>query len=428
MHVRNRVSVLGLFIWLIAAFFFLYEFFLRTFVGSIASELIHQLHLTVEQFTMIGSAYYIAYAVMQIPVGILSDKFGVKKIMVFATFLCAAATFLFASSHGFVSAVLSRFFMGFASSFAFICLLVIAVNWFPRRFFGFFSGASQFIGTMGPALAGGPLISWILAAHISWRVALTYIGSFGIVLCLLSLFFVKGKPSANRERLLFLSRDKPLKGRLKRLLKNKQAWVVASYSATLYVSIAVMAAVWGTSYLESRGLSESYSAYMVSTAWLCFAIGCPLFGFLSDIIKRRKPFLVGCALLGLISTTAIVFFSFQAHWVYIILFGMLGLAATGQSVGFPAIAEHVEADVRATALGLNNGAMTLFAALLPLLIGYLINLASHGSAQGHLTTHALVSGLITLPIMYAAALIISVFFFKETFCRSQNSATVIRIR
>ena len=96
---EQKIRLIGLFIWVIAALFFLYEFFLRTFVGSIAEQLISSLKLNIDQFTILGSAYYLAYGIMQIPVGVLVDKFGVKKIMVFATLTCALATFLFAHYH-----------------------------------------------------------------------------------------------------------------------------------------------------------------------------------------------------------------------------------------------------------------------------------------------------------------------------------------
>ena len=288
------------------------------------------------------------------PVGILADKFGVKKIMIFATLTCALATFLFAHSHSFTEAILARFFMGFGSSFAFVCLLVIASNWFPKRFFGFFAGVSQFIGTMGPVLAGGPLISWLIDSHTSWRFALSSIGAFGIILAVLSLFFVKNKPRGGQNTLLFLSKDEPITTRLKRLFKTKQAWVVAAYAASVYVSIAVMAAVWGTDYLQAVGLPQKSAAYMISIAWIAYAIGWPGFGFLSDLTKRRRPFLILCALLGLISMSLILYGHFTYESVYEALFFTLGLAATGQNIGFAAIAEHTSPNIKASALGLKS--------------------------------------------------------------------------
>ncbi len=422
----QKIKAFGIFIWAIAATFFLYEFFLRTFVGSIAHQLIYDLHLNIEKFTLIGSAYYLAYGLMQMPVGILADKFGVKKIMIFATLICALATFLFAHSHSFIQALLGRLFMGFGSSFAFVCLLVITSNWFPKRFFGFFAGASQFIGTMGPVLAGGPLITWLMDSHTSWRLALSSIGAFGIILALLSLFFVKNKPKNGQNTLLFLSKNESILVRLKHLFRTKQAWAVAVYSANIYVSIAVMAAVWGTDYLQAVGLSQKTAAYMISIAWIAYAIGCPGFGFFSDLIKRRKPFLILCALLGLSSMSLILYGHFSSKAVYELLFFMLGLAATGQNIGFAAIAEHTRPDIKASALGLNNGLITLSGAILPLAIGYLISISSGSSNAQYLPRHSFVFGLSLLPATYLISLIISLFFFKETYCKTQKGLVILR--
>jgi MFS family permease len=401
------------------SYFFLYEFFLRTFVGSIAHQLIHDLDLNIEQFTLIGTAYYFAYGLMQVPVGILADKFGVKRIMVFATLTCAIATFLFTHADSFMQAALSRFFMGFGSSFAFVCLLIIASNWFPARLFGFFAGASQLIGTIGPMLAGGPLISWLTYNHENWHSTLSGIGAFGIILSLLALFFVKGKPQESKNIALQPAIiKKPILIRLKRLLKTKQAWVVALYSACDYVSLAVLAAVWGTDYLQAAGLSQKNAAYMITISWIAYALGCPVFGLLSDITKRRKPFLIICAMLGLISICFILYGHFTSDSIYAVLFFMLGLAATGQNIGFAAIIEHTSPDIKASALGLNNGMITLLCAVLPLLISHLIHLSTGSTRATHLDVHSFVFGLSILPVAYFMSLVISIFLFKETYCKS----------
>lgn len=178
-NIETKITFLGTFIWLIAAAFFMYEFFLRTFVGSLAHQIIPQLHLDLETFAIIGSAYYLAYALMQVPTGLLIDRFGVKKIMIIATATCAVSGILFSLSDGFFMAFISRVLMGIGSSFAFICLLVIAYNCFPKKNFGFFAGASQFFGTMGPILAGGPLVYILSKHHGDWRTLIFSVGIFG---------------------------------------------------------------------------------------------------------------------------------------------------------------------------------------------------------------------------------------------------------
>lgn len=426
-RVKSPLSALGMLIWGLAAIFFLYEFFLRTFIGSVAHQVLPDLSLNPETFAIIGSAYYISYGLMQIPVGILADKFGVRGIMVFAALVCALAAFLFANATGFYTALFSRLLMGFGSSFAFVCLLVVVVTWFPRQYFGFFAGASQFIGTIGPVLAGGPLVAMMAASHGTWRSALTQISIIGLVLAFLILFFVKSRPRGAEKQLIFLKREASLKELLTRLVKNRQAWFVAFYSATVYVSIALLGAIWGTEYLQVRGLSQTLAADMISLAWLGYAIGCPLLGALSDIARRRKPALIAASLLGFVVTVMIVYLPLgDAPRIYGVLFFSLGIAASGQNLGFAAISEHVDVSTRATALGLNNGAIMLFDTVLPPLVSYFIYLSagSHGVA---LQPKDFTLGFTLMPILYLASLFTACFFIKETYCKPQKEAIKLTI-
>lgn len=421
---NTKISSLGLFIWLLGAIFFMYEFFLRTFVGSVAYQIIPDLHLNTKSFATLGTAYYITYAIMQIPVGLLTDKLGVKLVLAIATFACAMATFLFTHSTGLVTALISRALMGLGSSFAFVCLLVILINWFPRKYFGTLSGVSQFIGTMGPMLGGGPLIALISSHHEGWRQALTAIAYVGIALSILVILFVKNKPKNGAQRLVLLQSDRPIMTSLKILACNRQAWYIAAYSAAIYISIALLGAIWGTDYLQARGLTQGHAAGMISLAWLGYAIGCPLLGVVSDFIRKRKPALVGCAITALLVTSSLIFLPIKLNLAdYSVLFFMLGIAAGGQNIGFAIMAEHVDKKTKATALGLNNAAIMFTAGILPTIVGYSIYASSHGS--NHLTPHDFQAGFCIMPVLCIIALLISTFLIKETFCKPQKDKIVL---
>jgi MFS family permease len=418
---QRSISALGLVIWGIAATFFLYEFFLRAFVGTVSKQIIPDLHLNAASFGIMGSAYYLTYGLMQIPVGILADKFGVKRIMFTATVICAISTFMFANATGFNSALVSRLLMGFGSSFAFVCLLVIAATWFPRKYFALFAGLSQFIGTVGPLLAGGPLVWLVAVSNGSWRVPLTGIGIFGIILALLILFIVKDKPRNGKRALIYLQKGEKLRKQLTRLVKNKQAWSIAIYSGANYASMAVLGVVWGAQYLQVRGLSQSVAANIISMLWFGYAIGCPAVGALSDFTKRRKPILIFCAILGLLATVGIIYFPFTSTWIFTILFFSIGVASSGQNIGFATIAENVSLRSRATAIGMNNGIITLFDTIIPSGIGYIIYLSS-GPAKNDLAVKGFIHGFSILPCLYILAFFVSVFFIKETYCKPQKEA------
>ena len=91
------------------------------------------------------------------------------------------------------------------------------------------------------------------------------------------------------------------------------------------------------------------------------------------------------------------------------LFFILGLSATGQNLGFSAIVEHTSPDIKASALGLNNGIIMLSCAILPLIISHIIFLSSGSSNAQHLSLHSFVLSLSALPAVYLISLVISIF-------------------
>lgn len=424
---NKKISWLGCIIWGTASLFFLYEFFLRTFVGSLAHQIIPDLHLSLESFAIIGSAYYLTYGLMQIPVGILADKFGVKVLLFFATLICSAAALWFAHAQSFWPAFFARVLMGFGSSFAFISLLTISMQWFPRKYFGFFVGAAQFIGTMGPLMAGGPLVTIMKHFGGNWRLPMTYVSIVGVVLAILVLLFVKNKARDKTEKFILLEKPRSTWGALKQMVKNKQVWLIAFYSGTSYGAIALLGAIWGTQYLQTRGLTQDTAAYCVSMAWIGYAVGCPLMGVLSDLTRRRKPSLIFCAALGIIVTLFIAYYSISSAWIYAVLFFLLGIGASGQNVGFAAISEQVANHARSAALGVNNAAIISFDTFMPVVIGYLITLSAgniHGNVS-QLKPGDFAIAFSIMPILYLLGLLVAIFFINETYCKPQKETIVL---
>lgn len=420
-NTSKTVPIAGLIVWICCLIFYLYEFFLRTFVGTVAESIIHDLSLSAEQFALMGSAYYFTYSLMQIPVGYITDRFGAKKVVILATLLCALSLFLFSNSNHFLLAFLSRFLMGLGSSFGFVTLLVVITNWFPARLYPVFIGLSQFIGTLGPLLAAGPLITLLKSLNLGWRATFIYISLFGVLFGFLMFFLFKNKPRDISKDSLVIERPKSLLFQMSTLFKNKQAWLIAFFSALSYESVDFLGAVWGTFYLQSRGLSYSLSGYTISIAWLGFATGCPLTTLLSQKLKRRKPILIILSLIGFASTFLMIFVQLNPIWLYQITFFFIGIAASALNLGITIIVEHVEISVKALALGFNNGLIILFGAIVPILTSFLIHLPKDTQPA----PENFQKGFLVMPAMFLIAFFIACFFIRETFCRPQKQTIVL---
>ncbi|MBA3661913.1 MAG: MFS transporter [Gammaproteobacteria bacterium] len=422
----KKVTTLGVLIWILASLFFLYEFFLRTFIGTVANQVMNDLTLTVGTFAWVTSAYYFSYAAMQIPVGILLDKFGVRKILIFATSVCAFSSFCFAHSSNFPLAFLSRLIMGFGSAFGFICLLVVASNWFPRRYTGVVSGTSQFIGTLGPILAGGPMVTLLMATSLSWQRLMDMIGLMGFALAFIMLFVIKNKNRDGKSITIYLQRERPILHYLKTLSKNPQVWFIAAYSGMIYVPMTLLGGVWGIPYLESLGFTNAQAANVISVTWMGYAIGAISFGGISDRIERRRPVLVFSALMGIGLVLGMIMFTHQSIYFYTTLFLLLGFSSAGQTVAFSVIAEHVDLATKATAMGINNTSITLLSSFTPIAAGYLIH-AMHTGDPATLLPRDFFSSFMIMPILSAIAGTIAIFFIKETYCKYQKDPIYLKV-
>lgn len=415
----KKISLIGIFIWSLAVLFLFYEFFSRIFLGTIAKEVMHDLHISIVQFGAIGAAYYLAYGLMQMPVGILTEKIGARITLSVACCICAIGMFWLEFSYSFYPALFSRVLVGFGSAFALVSLLILALNWFPRQYFGLFCSIALVLGAVGPILAGGPLAYIHDLFGGDWRLILFWVGSFGIILSLCLALFIRNKPEERKaERSLFEGSPSPIKKQWSGLFKNRQAWLVAIYSGALYVSLPLLSAYWGTTYLETRGFPKTRAAFIISMVWVGFSLGNLFVGKCSEVIKRRKPFLSYFSLLGMVATIYILYLPIPYEFLWILLFFLVGLATAPLGVAYAVIIEVTPRNLHAAALGFKNTLVMLLAGIIPFVVSYLIHHSFQSSEKITLTESQFLVGFTIMPLAYAVAAAIAHFGIKETYCVS----------
>lgn len=415
-----KLSWLGLFVWSIGVLFYVYECFLRVFPNTISDNLIDGLKINAEQYSLIGSSFFLIYACMQIPVGYCIDRIGVKLSLIGASIIAALGLLWFSFAHSLSNAIITRFFMGFGAAFGYIAILSLALNWFPKKHFGFFSGLSQFLGSVGPILAGAPFALILHQSGGNWRAILFTLSLIGFALTVLIAFFVKNKPPS-ATHIIHIERSSNQGHKVMRLLKNVKLWFIVLYTAGIYGSMPILGTFWGVLFLQARGLAKTKAALLSSLIWVGYAVGSPIIGKLSDQTRRRLPWIRITALLGAVSTVVLLFAPIKSDWVLGFVFICIGLSATGQSLGVALMAESVYSHVQTTMMGLNNMVVMLFGAIIPSISGAIIHTANHVVKDGvtYYSEADFVKGLVLMPILYVIAFLLSIFGIKETFCRSQ---------
>ncbi|WP_243830498.1 MFS transporter [Allofrancisella inopinata] len=399
----------------------MYEFLLRTILGTFERQIITDLNLSLFTFSILSStAYQITYGLMQIPVGVITDKLGLKKTLSLAILICVLGVGLFSLCNSFTAALIYRMTIGFGASFGFLCLLIAVYDWLPHKHIGLYIGLSQFIGVMGPMLAAGPLDSLSQAGGIGWRFISITLATIGLILAAVTIIVVKNN-NQELNKVIILSSPSSIVSEIKGLFSNTQIWLIAIFSATTYLAIEYLSENTTKSFLELNGYSSQLGSYLITIAWLGYGLGCPGLGFISDTLKRRKPIMTFAICLTFISLVTIIFFPINKLVLYI-SFICLGFGASGQSIGFAIIAEQCKPKHRATGLGVNNFLITLSVAIGSPIISSTLGMLSNGNKVSICDYKISLSILL---IFTAMGIVISIFFIKETFCRSTKEVIML---
>ncbi|MCH9812041.1 MFS transporter [bacterium] len=417
---QNSFSLKGFVVWFICAIFFMYEFLLRTVVGTFQQQIMHDLQLSNVQFSFISTTIFLlVYGFMQIPAGIIVDNFGLKKAVFTGSIFCAIGAFCFANSHGFYLGLLSRMIMGFGAAFGFICVLMAVKDWMPYKYIAIFIGLSQFIGTIGPMGAAGPLEKIAHHSNIPWQDVFYGLGLTSIAIAILVLLFVENNRHSSGAFILLYKPEKVLLT-LKKLFFRLQPWLIAIASTCVYFSIEYLTENEGRYFLTLKGVNALSASNILTLSWVGFALGCPMIGFFSDYFEKRKSYFMLCNYIGLIATCMIVFLQ-GSLWMHIAFF-LLGVGASGINLGFAFIGEQFNAKYLAVGFGLTNAIVMSISAINAPLIGALIEgLSSKISSP-------LASYSYAFFVLIAISLIgtlISLFFIKETFCKSSVEFTIL---
>lgn len=403
---------------MLAAMFYLYEFALQVSPGVMTNELMRDLQLNAAGLGTMAAFYYYAYTPMQLPAGLLYDRFGPRKLITIAVLVCAAGAFFFSMTQGVALASLGRFLMGIGSAFSFIGALLLISRWFPPYYFAFITGIVQLMSSVGAIAGEVPLASAV--AHWGWRSTIEWIALAGIFLALLVYLIVRDGP----KEMLQQQQATPT-GELKRLrgvCMNRETWLIGLGSFAIWAPITAFS-LWGVPFLAvAYGLSTQAASIICAMMWIGGGIGSPLLGWWSDRIAKRCLPLTIASLIGLVSIFAVIYIP---HLPKVLLFTFvfsIGVASSAISVAFAVVKDNNRPSQAGTAMGFNNMATVAGGALFQPLIGIILSLhwagvSSHGVPIYSLSDYRV--ALCVVPLCYLLSAIISMRFLRETECQQK---------
>lgn len=410
MKLTQKKAVL---IYVLVALFLCFEMAVQVSPGVITNELMRDFKINAFWLGFMSSVYFYSYTAMQIPAGLLFDRFKLRTVIIVPLLVCSFGTYLFSFANTVLFGSLARLLMGCGSAFAFIAVLVTAANVFDRKYFAFLAGVTQMLAAVG-AMSGNFPLNRIVDC-VGWRTTMQGLTYVGVALAFAIWFFVRYEDRSHYKK--DSSCNRSALESLKSIVSKSQTWIIALYACLLWAPMAVFASLWGRDFfVKAYNLSSSNAAILVSLMWVGIAVGSPIFGWWLDRSYNRKTPLFVTALIGLISFS-IVILGWNLPIFFVGLFTVLaGAACSGQALSFALVRDNNQNHDVASAIGFNNMAVVISGAIFQPLVSKLIQSCSKNVIQDGvpvLVAQDYRYGLSVIVICYFVGTVVSLFFIKD---------------
>lgn len=405
-------------IWGLGAALFFSEYFGRVAPSVMVPELMHDFQVTAFALGGLSAFFYYPYIAMQIPVGMIVDRYGPHRLLSSTAVLCAGGCLLFAFANTLLLAQLGRALMGFGAAFAFVGALKLATNWFPPKRFGLLAGLTQALGMLGAAVGQAPM-AWSVA-QFGWRDTMVIVSIIFLLLALLIGLIVRDKPCGDINLSHPKYKQRALLAGLKLVLRNPQSWWNAIYAGLVFAPTAAFAELWGVSFLvNAYQLDTKTAAFGIGLIFIGWGVGGPLMGWLSDRMLRRKPVMYASALLGCLILIIVLYVpNLPLPIIYLLLFSY-GISNTGVATAYAVSSEINPRAVAGTSMAFANMASVIVGAFFQPIIGWMLD--KHASLIGRsiVTTYTADDfrfALVLLPICMMFGVVFAA-LIKETYCQ-----------
>ena len=370
----NGFPTAALLAWLLAATYYFYQYALRSAPSVMMPQLSAAFGVNALGVASIVGMFYYGYSPFSLVAGAAMDRFGAKRVIPVGAALVGAGALLF-STGSIVVASLGRFLQGAGGVFALVGAIYLVTKYFPASYAASLVGATQMFGMAGGSAGqffSGPLIK----GGLPWGWFWTYAGFIGLAISvsLLVLLPSEERKAANRTAGLA-----GVLGSLKTVFSNPQSILCGLIAGLLFIPTTIFDMTWGVRFLqEGRGREYEDAVRIAAAVPFGWMIGCPLLGFISDRIGRRKPVILGGSLV-LLAVLAWALFGVHGVFRGAAVGIVMGVASGAAMLPYTIIKEVNPPELGGSATGVVNFINFTFSALLGPVFGRLLVKVAEGS-------------------------------------------------
>ena len=330
--------------WGLALLFYFIEYAARSAPAVMIPHLSLAFGTTAVGVSAVLGAYYYTYSLGSLIAGAALDRVGAKKAVPIGILVLAVGCVLFSFS-SIAAGYTGRLLQGAGSAFAFTGAVYLATHGFSARWLATAIGVTQCLGMLGGA-AGQFVVGPVLEHGVAWQTIWHTLGGASLVIGVLLFAITPRETRSAGTSSGWASVLRPYEV----VFRNPQSYVCGLVAGLLFVPTTIGDMTWGVAFFQRDRMFSYHSAVVTgSLIPLGWVIGCPLLGWLADKIGRRKPVLIGGAVVMLLSAAGITFST--SHMAAVLGCMMFGIASGAAMIPYTIIKEVNPDEVKGCATG-----------------------------------------------------------------------------
>ena len=412
-------------IWGLGAVFYVIGFYQRVAPGVMTTELMADFGLNAAALGNLSAFYFYSYVAMQVPTGLLADHWGPRRLLTLGAVIAGLGTFVFALAQDVSWANMGRLLIGGSVAVAFVGMLKLAAHWMPPRQYALASGLALFCGVMGAVFAGVPLR--LLLDAFGWRPVML-VSAFVTCAVAVGIWWVVRDDPKDKGYASYAFRHSDaathiptnILAGIREVFRYRNTWLLYFVPGAVVGSVLTFAGLWGVPYLTTHyGMQNTTAAALCSTLLVAWAIGGPVFGWLSDHLGHRKPlYVLGCVVL-MIGWSVILLLPALPVWLLTLLLLTVGFFSGNMIIGFAFAKESAPPYLAGTATGIVNMGVMMGPMLLQPGVGWILDRYWQGDMQNgvRLYSQEAYQNGFGLMLAWLALALLLILFTRETHCQ-----------
>ena len=381
----NRIIVAA---WLVTSLFYFYQYVARTAPGVMIPQLSEAFSISAAGVAGLAGLFYYGYSPCSLVAGVAMDRLGARLAVPIGAATMGVGAFLFSTGNSTLAAV-GSFVEGAGGVFALIGAAFIATTNFPASSAATLIGATQMMGMAGGS-AGPFLIGRLIGAGVPWSMLYRVMGAIGIVLAVVLFLLLPKRAASTTASVAGKAARHPNWAKesaiaLGTVFRNPQSLLCGMIAGLMFLPTTIFGLVWGVRFIQ-EGFDLDFETAVMRSAAVPFGwiIGCPLLGWISDRIGRRKPVILGGATVLLVTMSLILYGPVRLFPPYVLGL-IMGIASGAAMLNYTVIKEANRPEFSGTATGVVNFINFSFSALVGPVLAEMLTRASAGGERelGH---------------------------------------------